>query len=45
MFSNVCSIVCDKCATECSVFQDQHCKVCADTCRQCSNECRTMASK
>ncbi|MDP4142879.1 MAG: four-helix bundle copper-binding protein [Bacillota bacterium] len=40
--SALCASICEKCATECSVFQDQHCKACADVCHSCASECRKM---
>ncbi|HEX2927300.1 MAG TPA: four-helix bundle copper-binding protein, partial [Ruminiclostridium sp.] len=36
--------ICTKCASECGMFKDQHCKTCADTCRQCADECRKMVN-
>ncbi|AAK78060.1 hypothetical protein BJV85_000081 [Clostridium acetobutylicum] len=39
----LCSVICDKCAQECSMFQDPHCQKCANECRTCSNECRMMS--
>ena len=41
---NVCAIICENCATECSMFKDVHCQTCADTCHQCSNECGKMVN-
>jgi len=38
----LCSLICESCATECDMFKDQHCHVCADTCRQCAAECKNM---
>lgn len=42
---NFCAIICEKCASECDMFKDQHCPTCADTCRQCASECRDMAGR
>lgn len=40
---DACAIICDKCATECGIFEDQHCQSCSAACRQCADECRSMA--
>lgn len=39
---NVCATICQKCATDCEMFRDQHCQDCAQTCRQCAEECIAM---
>lgn len=41
---NLCSTVCDKCADECEMFQDNHCQKCADICRMCADECKKMGN-
>jgi hypothetical protein len=41
---NVCAAICEKCATECDEFQDQHCQTCAGTCNQCATECKSMGN-
>ena len=38
----LCETICNECAKECGMFQDQHCKVCADECRTCASKCGTM---
>lgn len=42
---NMCRTICDTCATECTMFKDQHCQQCADVCHQCANECAKMMQK
>lgn len=39
----VCALICEKCAQECSMFNDDHCPQCANICRACATECRNMA--
>ncbi|WHH59986.1 four-helix bundle copper-binding protein [Petroclostridium sp. X23] len=39
----LCAAICDKCATECDMFKDDHCQKCANVCRTCADECRKMA--
>jgi len=39
----LCAVICDQCAADCGMFQDDHCKRCAGECRACSNDCRMMA--
>ncbi len=41
---NVCGTICEQCADECSMFQDNHCPTCSDTCRQCASECKNMVN-
>ncbi len=41
---NVCATICEQCADECSMFQDNHCPTCLDTCKQCASECRDMVN-
>lgn len=40
---NICTLVCEKCAQECSMFNDEHCTKCAQICRDCATECKNMA--
>ena len=39
----VCDAICEKCATECSMFDDNHCTECAGVCKSCAAECSTIA--
>lgn len=39
----VCAAICEKCAQECSMFNDDHCTECAQICQDCANECKSMA--
>ena len=41
---NACATVCEKCATECYAFKDQHCQTCADTCKECASQCMSMTN-
>ncbi|WP_369427823.1 four-helix bundle copper-binding protein [Membranihabitans maritimus] len=36
---NYCSDICKKCAQECEMHDNQHCKECAASCRECSDAC------
>lgn len=38
----LCAVICDACAEECSSHQAQHCQECAAACRRCAEECRRM---
>lgn len=38
----LCAVICDACAEECSSHQAQHCQECAAACRRCADECRRM---
>ena len=38
----VCAAVCESCAKECGMFNDDHCQACSDACKQCASECRHM---
>lgn len=38
----LCAVICDACAEECSSHQAQHCQDCAAACRSCAEECRRM---
>lgn len=40
---SICAKICDNCAMECKMFQDQHCKDCAQICETCAQECRKMS--
>lgn len=40
---SLCAKVCDTCAKECNMFQDQHCQDCAQICNDCADECERMA--
>ena len=39
----LCSTICDDCAKECDMFDDDHCPKCAEECRKCANECNMMS--
>ena len=38
----LCAEVCYACATECELFEVDHCQRCAGECRLCAEECRQM---
>lgn len=38
---NLCALICDECAQECEMFQDNHCVKCAEECDKCANECQS----
>lgn len=40
--SLLCSTICERCATECSLVKDDHCQICAEVCRDCADECKKM---
>lgn len=44
--SNLCAVICEHCAIECSegpAFSDDECmKECADACRRCAAECQKL---
>lgn len=40
--ARLCAVICDKCAMDCAMFQDDHCVKCAVECRACSTECKAM---
>ena len=40
---SICAAVCEKCAQECSMFEDDHCTECAQICQSCAVECSNMA--
>lgn len=38
----LCAVICDKCAEECAMFNEDHCRKCAEICHMCADECRKM---
>jgi len=38
----LCSIICDVCATECRKHNMDHCRQCAEACSNCATVCREM---
>lgn len=42
---SVCITVCEKCAMECTMFQNLYCQTCAHVCKQCANECKNMINR
>ena len=38
----LCALICDECAHECEMFEDDHCKRCAEECNKCGIECQSM---
>ncbi|MGL5804450.1 MAG: four-helix bundle copper-binding protein [Xenococcaceae cyanobacterium] len=40
----VCAEICDRCATDCGLFEDdEQMQNCAEVCRRCAESCREMA--
>ncbi|MCT8975350.1 four-helix bundle copper-binding protein [Clostridium sp. CX1] len=39
---NLCSTICEECASECNRFKSEHNNLCADACRHCAEECRKV---
>ena len=39
----LCSVICTKCAQECSMFKDNHCTECSQICNSCADECMKMS--
>ncbi|MDS1003065.1 four-helix bundle copper-binding protein [Clostridium sporogenes] len=39
----LCATICDKCAQECKMVQDEHCQKCAQECTTCAEECNRMS--
>lgn len=40
----LCETICSACAQECGMFQDSHCKKCADECNSCADVCKSMSA-
>jgi len=42
-YCKICATICDKCAQECKMVQDEHCQKCAQECTTCAEECNKMS--
>src|SRR6185503_14051159 len=40
----ICADVCEACANECSLHDNDHCRQCADACTACAAECKNIAA-
>jgi hypothetical protein len=40
----ICADVCEACANECSLHDNEHCRQCADACTACAAECKNIAA-
>jgi hypothetical protein len=41
---SICADICEACATECGMHDNDHCRQCMYACSACANECRKVAA-
>lgn len=42
-YCKICATICDSCAKECEMVQEEYCQKCAQECTTCAEECNKMS--